>query len=90
LDEPFAALSVEQTRRGLLLIERVKDQGIGVLVITHNVLHALRVADRAAVLRQGRLAAVKTIEETDHEELVRLITGDPSLAGARDDTGGMP
>jgi len=88
LDEPFAALSVEQTRRGLELIERVKSQGIGVLVITHNVLHALRVADRAAVLRQGRLVATRRINETDHEELVRLITGEVPLGGSRDENGG--
>src|SRR4249919_1672678 len=42
LDEPFAALGVEQTRRGLALIERIKAQGVAIVVITHNVLHALQ------------------------------------------------
>ena len=55
LDEPFAALGVAQTRRGLELIDRVKAKGIAVIVITHNMLHAFQVADRLIVLRQGRV-----------------------------------
>ena len=60
LDEPFAALGVTQTRRGLELIEQVKRRGVAVIVITHNVLHALEVADRMVVLHQGRVAGVRT------------------------------
>ena len=59
LDEPFAALGVTQTRRGLELIEQVKQRGVAVVVITHNVLHALEVADRMVVLHQGRVAGVR-------------------------------
>src|SRR4051794_42704 len=54
LDEPFAALGVTQTRRGLELIEQVKRRGVAVVVITHNVLHALEGAGRGGVLHQGR------------------------------------
>jgi D-xylose transport system ATP-binding protein len=75
LDEPFAALGVEQTRRGLDLIERVRSQGVAVIVITHNVLHALQVADRMVVLRQGRVAGAKRRQDTGHDEIVSLITG---------------
>jgi D-xylose transport system ATP-binding protein len=75
LDEPFAALGVEQTRRGLDLIERVRAQGVAIIVITHNVLHALQVADRIVVLRQGRIAGVRSRAETGHDEIVSLITG---------------
>lgn len=75
LDEPFAALGVEQTRRGLDLIERVRAQGIAVVVITHNVLHALQVADRIVVLRQGRVVAERATPETDAAEVIALITG---------------
>ena len=82
LDEPFAALGVEQTRRGLDMIDRVKRQGISVIVITHNVLHALQVADRMVVLRQGRVAGVRTRAETSHDDLIELITGDSALVGA--------
>lgn len=76
LDEPFAALGIEQTRRGLDLIDRVKEQGIAVIVITHNLLHAFQVADRAIVLRQGRLAGIRSMAEVSQEEVAALITSD--------------
>ncbi len=76
LDEPFAALGVEQTRRGLDLVNRVKAQGIAVIVITHNMLHAFTVADRVVVLRHGRVVGVRVAEETTPEEIVALITGE--------------
>jgi D-xylose transport system ATP-binding protein len=74
LDEPFAALGVTQTRRGLELIEQVKRRGVAVVVITHNVLHALEVADRMVVLHQGRVAGIRERSATGHEDLVSLIT----------------
>ena len=74
LDEPFAALGVTQTRRGLELIEQVKQRGVAVIVITHNVLHALEVADRMVVLHQGKVAGIRRRAETGHEDLVSLIT----------------
>jgi D-xylose transport system ATP-binding protein len=74
LDEPFAALGVTQTRRGLELIESVKRRGVAVVVITHNVLHALEVADRMVVLHQGRVAGIRERQATGHEDLVGLIT----------------
>jgi D-xylose transport system ATP-binding protein len=79
LDEPFAALGVEQTRRGLELIGRIKAQGVAVIVITHNVLHAFHVADRIVVLRHGRVTGRRDIRGTTAEEIVALITGE--LAG---------
>ena len=81
LDEPFAALGVTQTRRGLELIEQVKQRGVAVIVITHNVLHALEVADRMVVLHQGKVAGDRRRVETGHEDLVALITtGGSALA----------
>jgi len=56
LDEPFAALGVEQTRRGLAMIRRIAAQGIGVVVITHIMQQAFQVADRIVVIRQGVVA----------------------------------
>lgn len=76
LDEPFAALGVEQTRRGLNLIERVKQQGIAVVVITHNLLHAFHVADRVVVLRRGRVTGFRDASATNPEEIVSMITGE--------------
>lgn len=78
LDEPFAALGVAQTRRGLELINRVKQQGVAVVVITHNVLHAFQVADRIIVLRHGRVTGERKIKSTNAEEIVDLITGELS------------
>ncbi len=76
LDEPFAALGVEQTRRGLALVQRVKEQGIAVIVITHNMLHAFQVADRVVVLRHGRVTGVRDASATNPEEVVSMITGE--------------
>jgi D-xylose transport system ATP-binding protein len=76
LDEPFAALGVEQTRRGLDLVQRVKEQGIAVIVITHNMLHAFQVADRVVVLRHGEVTGVRDSGATNPEEVVSLITGE--------------
>jgi D-xylose transport system ATP-binding protein len=74
LDEPFAALGVAQTKRGLELIEEVKRRGVAVIVITHNVLHALQVADRIVVLHRGGVAGIRDRDATDHDEIVDLIT----------------
>ncbi|MEM7021068.1 MAG: ATP-binding cassette domain-containing protein [Pseudomonadota bacterium] len=76
LDEPFAALGVQQTRRGLELIEQIRAKGVAIVVITHNVLHAFQVADRIVVLRHGRVAGTRQVASTNHDEIVGLITGD--------------
>jgi D-xylose transport system ATP-binding protein len=76
LDEPFAALGVEQTRRGLAMVERVRDQGIGVMIITHVMAHAFAIADRVVVLRHGVVAGDVATSETTADEVVRMITGD--------------
>jgi len=75
LDEPFAALGVEQTRRGLELIQRVRERGIAVIVITHNMAHAFRTADRIVVLRQGRVVSDRPTAETTSEEAIEAING---------------
>jgi len=83
LDEPFAALGVAQTRRGLELIDRVKQKGIAVIVITHNMLHAFQVADRLIVLRHGTVVGEKQKDQTTPEEIIELITGETFGAGLR-------
>jgi D-xylose transport system ATP-binding protein len=82
LDEPFAALGVEQVRRGLETIARVRSQGIAVVIITHNMTHAFHVADRIVVLRQGRVSGDVRTSETTPEEVVRMITGDVTRRAA--------
>ena len=74
LDEPTAALGVAQTAEVLNLIERVRDRGLGVIVICHNMEDVRAVADRIVVLRLGRNNGVFT-PETSNQELVAAITG---------------
>jgi D-xylose transport system ATP-binding protein len=76
LDEPFAALGVEQTRRGLETVQKVAAQGIGVVVITHIMAQAFQVADRIVVIRQGVVAGDVRRAETSPDEIVRMITGE--------------
>jgi D-xylose transport system ATP-binding protein len=83
LDEPFAALGVEQTRRGLETIKRVAAQGIGVVVITHIMAQAFQVADRIVVIRQGIVAGDVRTEETTPEDVIGMITGDLKLRAAQ-------
>ena len=75
LDEPFAALGVEQTRRGLEMVERVRARGIGVMIITHVMAQAFAVADRIVVLRHGLVAGNVRTEDSSPDEVVRMITG---------------
>ena len=76
LDEPFAALGVEQTRRGLDMIKRVAQQGIGVVIITHIMAQAFQVADRMVVIRQGKVAGNVERSKTSPDDVVRMITGE--------------
>ncbi len=74
LDEPTAALGVAQTAEVLNLIERVRDRGHGVILISHNMEDVRAVADRIVVLRLGQNNGVFTAD-TSHQELVAAITG---------------
>ncbi|TQN31922.1 monosaccharide ABC transporter ATP-binding protein (CUT2 family) [Haloactinospora alba] len=75
LDEPTAALGVAQTAQVLDLIERLRDQGHAIILISHNMADVRAVADRAAVLRLGRNAGDFRVEDTAYEEIVAAITG---------------
>ena len=83
LDEPFAALGVEQTRRGLEMVERVRAQGIGVIMITHVMAQAFQVSDRIVVLRHGMVAGDVATDATSPDEVVRMMTGDIARIAAR-------
>jgi D-xylose transport system ATP-binding protein len=83
LDEPFAALGVDQTRRGLEMIRRVAAQGIGVVIITHIMQQAFQVADRIVVIRQGLVAGNIETRNTSPDEVIGMITGEQlAVAGA--------
>jgi D-xylose transport system ATP-binding protein len=75
LDEPTAALGVAQTEQVLALIKRLREQGLGVVVITHNIQEVFEVADRIVVLRLGRRVATLKHAETTPEEVVAAIMG---------------
>lgn len=77
MDEPAAALGVQQTEAVLGLITRLRAEGIATLLVSHNMEHVLRVADRVAVLRLGRKVADLDIRQrpVTSMELVALITG---------------
>lgn len=81
LDEPFAALGVDQTRRGLAMIRAVAEQGIGVVIITHIMQQAFQVADRIVVIRQGVVAGDIETSKTSPDAVIGMITGETS-AGA--------
>jgi D-xylose transport system ATP-binding protein len=86
LDEPTAALGVAQTRNVLDLVRRLADQGLGVVIITHNMNDVLEVADYICALYLGRVAAEVPRESVTHQQVVELITagrsGDLGLARA--------
>ena len=74
LDEPTAALGVAQTRQVLDLVKRLAEQGLGVVIISHNLIDVFEVADRITVLRLGRNVGVYEREHTTQQEIVSAIT----------------
>jgi D-xylose transport system ATP-binding protein len=75
LDEPTAALGVEQTALVLDLVMRLREQGLGVVLISHNMADVLSVADRICVLRLGRNSGTFVASDTSREVLIAAITG---------------
>jgi D-xylose transport system ATP-binding protein len=88
LDEPTAALGVAQTRQVLDLVRRLGEQGLAVVLISHNLHDIFEVADRITVLRLGRNVAVFNRAQTTQQEVVHAITaGAPTkVAGIEEDT----
>jgi D-xylose transport system ATP-binding protein len=75
LDEPTAALGVAQTAEVLNLVERLRERGLAVILISHNMADVMAVADRVAVLRLGRNNGVFVVSETKTQEIIAAITG---------------
>lgn len=75
LDEPTAALGVAQTEQVLSLVERLAQNGLGVILISHNINDVMRVADNIACLYLGRLAAQVDASTVNNAQVVELITG---------------
>jgi ABC-type sugar transport system ATPase subunit len=74
MDEPTAALGVAQTRMVLDLIRRLADEGIAVMVVSHNLNDVFEVADRIAVLQLGRMVASRPASELDRQSVVDYMT----------------
>lgn len=85
LDEPTAALGVAQTEQVLALVKRLAEQGLGVVIISHNLHDVFETAMRITVLRLGRNAGVYERASTTQEEVVHAIT-----AGAPTKVSGIP
>jgi D-xylose transport system ATP-binding protein len=83
LDEPTAALGVAQTREVLELVKRLRDEGHGVVIISHNLADVFEVADRICVLRLGRRVGTYDARKVGREQLVGLMTG--AVPGLPDD-----
>ena len=79
MDEPTAALGVPEQREVVDLIHRLKDQGVGIIFISHNLTDIFGVSDRIVVLERGRKAGERLITETDEDEVVKLMMGAEGL-----------
>ena len=90
LDEPTAALGVAQTAQVLELVRQLADNGLAVVLISHNMNDVFAVADRIAALYLGRMAAQVKASDITHSQIVELITagrsGDIGLAPAHAST----
>lgn len=75
LDEPTAALGFEQTREVLDLVDQLRDRGLGVLLISHNMGDVKALADRAAVLRLGRNNGFFDVNTASQEQIISSVTG---------------
>ena len=84
LDEPTAALGIEQATHILDLIERMRERGLAVLIVSHNLGDIKAVADQVAVLRLGRNNGFFNVNTTPQEQIIASITG------ATDNTGRKP
>jgi D-xylose transport system ATP-binding protein len=90
LDEPTAALGVAQTEQVLALVRRLGEQGLGVILISHNLHDVFETAHRITVLRLGRNAGIFERAKTTQQEVVQAITagvptkvsGVPAAAGS--------
>ena len=75
MDEPTAALGVRETRQVLDLIQRVREGGLPVIIISHDMPHVFELADRILIMRLGKRVAVVTPESHTMSEAVAIMTG---------------
>jgi D-xylose transport system ATP-binding protein len=73
LDEPTAALGVEETKKVLELVKEMREQGLSVVMISHNLTHVFDLCDRISVMKTGAVVGSRHISETSRDEILRLI-----------------
>jgi D-xylose transport system ATP-binding protein len=81
LDEPTAALGVAQTAQVLSLVTRLAEQGVAVIIISHNLADVFKVADYIAVLYLGTLVAELPTADTTYDDVIGYITGSKTYGG---------
>jgi simple sugar transport system ATP-binding protein len=75
MDEPTAALGVPEQRKVLALVRTLRERGVGVIIISHNLQDVLDVADRVVVMRRGRMIGERQVSQTDTSDLLGLMLG---------------
>ena len=83
MDEPTAALGVSEQKKVLNLVRTLKSQGIGVIIISHQMYDIFEVADRLAVMRRGVLVGERIVRETTPDEVVGLMVGSETVGKER-------
>ena len=74
MDEPMAALGVDEGKRVLDLVRNMRTRGISIIIISHNLEHVFQIADRIAVMKNGELVGVVDTAATTRDEIVGMIT----------------
>ena len=82
MDEPMAALGVEETERVMTIIDGLRSRGHAVLLVSHNLEHVFRVTDRIAVMHRGSVLAVRHKHEVSRADVVAMIMGSELEASA--------
>lgn len=75
MDEPMAALGLQEQGRVIGLVERLAERGLTQLIVSHNLDHVFRLSTRIAVMRLGQVVAVRPTADTDRSEILHLISG---------------
>lgn len=75
LDEPTSSLTDEEVERLFTLVRRLRDEGVAIIYVSHRINEIKRLCDRIAILRDGRLVAIKPASELSEAEIVRLMVG---------------
>ncbi len=83
LDEPTSSLTEEEARRLFGVVRQLRGDGVAIIYITHRMREVMALADRVAVLRDGRLVAHRRVAEVTEAEIVQLMVGPPDHRAVR-------